>query len=316
MASPTRAKGAPRLARLLALIGALGAGCSSGTAAPPRQAPFDEGRAWAHLEHLVSLGPRPPGSEALEATRRYLSEQLAALGLEPVREPFTARTPLGPIEMANVYADLPGEGEAPPIVVLCTHFDTKRFDFEFVGANDGGSGTAVLLEIARLLAKGPPRPVTYRFLFLDGEEALRPVWVDPDNTYGSRHHVEQLRKSGLLQRIGACVLLDMVGDADLRLNRDLNSDPKLLELFFEAAREAGLGRHVDGRREAVRDDHIPFLRAGIAAVDLIDLEYGPDRSYWHTAEDTLEHCSRQSLGVIGRIVMLGLPRLETWLEER
>jgi Zn-dependent M28 family amino/carboxypeptidase len=219
--------------------------------------------------------------------------------------------------MANVLVDLPvasDEAGKAPIIVLCAHYETKRTDFEFVGANDGASGVAVLLELARVLAAAP-RPVAYRLVFLDGEEAMRWAWRDPDNRYGSRHHVAELKRTGLIERVKACVVIDLVGDSDLQLTTDQASDERLLEAFFSAAREAGLGRHVDGERMPVRDDHLSFMEAGIRSVDLIDLQYGPDNDYWHSPEDTLEHVSRESLGVIGRIVLAGLPKVEALVRE-
>ena len=154
----------------------------------PHACEFEAVRAWAHLEHVVGLGERPAGSAKLEELRRYLEQELTAAGLAPEREPFRAETPRGALDMANVFADLaatdaaPGEARAP-LVVLATHIDTKGLDFPFVGANDGGSGTAVLLELARVLATRERR-VGVRFLFLDGEEAVRHKWRDPDNCYG------------------------------------------------------------------------------------------------------------------------------------
>lgn len=311
-----------RWASLLTLAcgAALLKSCTSG-AASPEPVPFDAARAWAHLEHLVvEIGPRYAGSEGLERTRQYLLSELRSYGLEPIREDFTPSTPKGPIPMANVYADLPARTPDAPQVVLCTHFDTKIMPFRFVGANDGGSGTAVLLELARVLAKAPPREVAYRILFLDGEESIDQEWVDPDNTYGARHHTQRLRQTGRHRNFKACVLLDMVGDKSLRLSTDVYSDQALLEIFFKAARDNGLGAHVGGRREIIHDDHLRFLEVGIPAVNLIDFEYGPPggpvRAWWHTAEDTLDKCSQESLDVIGRIVLLGLPALERWVQRR
>lgn len=270
---------------------------------------FDDARAWRHLEAQVALGPRPAGSDAAEAVRAYVEGELAGYGLAPRREEFTADTPLGPIAMANVIAEVPAAGADAPIVLLATHYDTKRAEFEFVGANDSASGTAVLLEVARILAQRPS-PVSYRIVFLDGEEAVRWDWLDPDNRYGSRHHAAELEKTGLAERVAACVLIDMVGDRDLQLTTDQNSDGRLLEAFFGAARRAGLGKHVDGERMPVKDDHLSFMAVGIRSVDLIDFDFGPRNAYWHSAQDTLERVSRQSLLAAGRIVLLGLPAVE------
>jgi glutaminyl-peptide cyclotransferase len=276
---------------------------------------FEAPRAWAHLEALVALGPRPAGSGQGAKTVDYLAAQLESFGLAPVRESFVARgTPAGDLPMCNVYVDLPASGADPtkaPLVILGSHFDTKRFeDLRFVGANDGGSSTAVLLELARVLAEQGPRRVAYRLLFLDGEEAIRPVWQDPDNRYGSRHHAQQLVESKLVERVKAFVLLDLVGDRDLRLHRDQYSDVWLYECFAAPARATKLAKHVDGRRELIADDHLSFLEVGVPSVDLIDFSYGPNNSWWHSADDTLDKCSAESLGAIGEIVLLGLPNLE------
>jgi len=284
----------------------------AGGTAQEEQAAFDGERAWRHLEHQVALGPRPSGSPAIEKLRTYLAARIEEAGLTPVREEFTAPTPEGMLAFANVYADLaPADATADtPVVVLATHFDTKRLDFEFLGANDGGSGTAVLLELMRVLALRADSSVTLRFLFLDGEEALRSYWAGEDNCYGSRHHVRELRKSGLIARVQACVVLDMVGDADLQLTSEGFSTPELLAIFFDAADEIGLGDKVGASARDIKDDHQRFLEAGIPSVDLIDFEYGLLNEHWHDAGDSLEHCSRESLDAIGRIVLAGLPALE------
>jgi hypothetical protein len=276
---------------------------------------FDAERAWKDLEHIVAFGARPAGSPALEEQRKWLESELKAAGLEPARESFRPETPAGPIEMANVYADLRSSDPKAEIVILASHFDTKlakdRFPKPFVGANDGGSSTAVLLELARVLAKGGPRALTYRFLFLDGEEAVRWDWAGEDNTYGSRQHAQALKKAGLAAQVRALILLDMIGDKELKILRDTNSDRRLQSLIFEAARKEGLGAYVDGRAEEISDDHLRFRDLGIPCLDLIDLDYGPQNSYWHSPEDTLEHCSKESLAAAGKIVLAGLPGLES-----
>lgn len=294
---------------LLAGVFSLVAACAPG---PVRaSAEFDAARAWSDLERIVGFGQRHSGSDAIESLRQYLEAELRAVGLEPVREAFEAETPAGPIAFANLYVDLPGREPDAPMVILATHFDTKRLGPDFQGANDGGSGTAVLLELARVLAAEPePRPLTYRLLFLDGEEAVRTYWKDPDNRYGSRHHVMQLMKTGAAQRVSACILLDMVGDENLKLFRESYSDRDLLELFFTAAEENGLGAYVRGPRQEILDDHLSFMMANIPSINLIDFQYGPRNAYWHTSEDTLEHVSAESLGVTGKIVLYGLAALE------
>ncbi len=184
-----------------------------------------------------------------------------------MRDAFEVQPPVNPggpkvahkIAMSNVYAELRAKDPKAETVILCTHFDTKICADTFVGANDGGSGTAVLLELARGLAKQGPRELNYRFLFLDGEEALRWEWAGDDNTYGSRHHAAELKKSGLADRIRCCVLLDLVGDKDLHFLNETYSNRRLSDLFIQAASQAGLSQHVDGRHQEARDDHLSFM---------------------------------------------------------
>lgn len=309
-----------RPVRLLWLASALAASCAlgscpAGSAAPALPA-FDSGRAWTHLRQLVHIGPRPPGTKELEATRQYIAKELTAVGLTPVREDFTAHTPCGEFQLANIYADFPAREPGAELIVLATHFDTKLGIPGFVGANDGGSGTAAQLELARVIVAGGARPLAYRFLFLDGEEATRPQWEGEDNCYGSRHHAATLAKSGTAARVRALVLLDMVGDRELRLWRESWSDRRLTELFRASAEKAGLGQYLSQRSEAIEDDHQPFLALGIPSIDLIDFEYGPGNSVWHTSSDDLDHCSQESLGAIGKIVLAGLPEVEERFSRR
>lgn len=289
--------------------------CTGGIASTETVLEYDASRAWKHLENMVAFGPRPAGSENLERCRKYIEKELIASGLLPVRETFTAETPEGPIEMVNLYADLAPqvekEGEQPELIILCTHYETKKMEPLFVGANDGGSSTAVMLELARVLEMRGARDVTLRFLFVDGEEAIRWEWQDPDNRYGSRHHVQGLMKSGMDRKVRAAIIIDLVGDKDLKLTRDTYSDPRLIKIFFEAAKTNGLGEYVGGRRQEVYDDHLSFMQADIPSVDLIDLDYGKNNRYWHSPDDTLDKCSEESLDAIGRIVLLGLAEIET-----
>lgn len=281
------------------------------TPPPPIDVKFDSARAWRDLEKQIAFGPRPAGSASLEATRKWLEAELKAAGLEPVREPFKATTPSGEVEFSNVYADLAAKGGAEaPLVLLISHFDTKRFDFPFVGANDAGSSTAVLLELARGLAAAGSRDVAYRFLFVDGEEAVRAQWQDPDNRYGSKHHAAQLKLRNERARVKAAIVIDMVGDKDLKIEHDDYSTAWMYELFASSARSAGLEKHLSQRREPIADDHLSFLEIGIPSLDLIDFDYGPQNAYWHTHQDTLDKCSEASLGVAAKLVLACLPALE------
>lgn len=280
-------------------------------------ATFDGARAFAHVRRMVEIGPRPPGSKELARTRVYISNELKSYGLQVRADEFRASTPVGQRQMVNLTAELPGE--STEVVIISSHYDTKLFkDFRFVGANDGGSSTGALLEIARVAAKAPKRPrLTYWFVFFDGEEAFCHSWDEcgspeaPDNTYGSRRYVERLRAGGELKRVRAMLLLDMIGYKRLALGRDPTSTPWLVELIWQTARELGYGSHFLQREEGVGgDDHEPFLRAGIEAVDLIQLNSYP---YWHTADDTLDKISPQSLKIIGEVVLASLPRINARL---
>lgn len=267
---------------------------------------FDGARAFEDLRRLVAFGPRPSGSEALEATRQYIVQQLKGAGARVEEDAFTASTPIGNVPMTNLIAKFPGT--RPQVILLAGHYDTKRFeDIRFVGANDGGSSAALLIELARLLGSRK-NTLTYWVVFFDGEEAIQ-QWSADDSLYGSRHLVQKLSASGDLSRIQAMILVDMIGDAKLQIRRDSNSTPWLTDLIFRTARQTGYGKFFPNSPTAVEDDHLPFVNAGVSAVDLIS-NFGPDDIYWHTAKDTLEHCSPLSLTIVGRVVAAVLTELE------
>jgi len=265
---------------------------------------FDSKRAWEHLRKQVSIGPRPSGTPAIVETRKYIIEQLKTSGIEAKEQPFIGMTPLGEVSMANVIATIPGR--RPDRLVMASHFDTKLYrELRFVGANDGASSTAALLELGRVL-KSRQNELTIELLFLDGEEARRPEWQGTDNTYGSRHYVQAAQKSGSLKTLKALVLLDMIGDQDLVIKRDANSTPWLVDVIWSAAARLGHGSTFSNQLTTIEDDHIPFLRAGVAAADIIDLE----NPTWHTAQDDLDHVSAKSLQVVGDVVVASIPEIE------
>jgi glutaminyl-peptide cyclotransferase len=282
---------------------------SSRLLAQGSQLAFNGGRAFDDLKHLVSYGPRPAGSSALAESRRWIISQLKQTGAQVDEDSFTASTPIGAIPMTNIVAKFPGT--QTKVVMVTGHYDTKRFDaFKFVGANDGGSSAALLLELAHDL-QGREHELTYWLVFFDGEEAVREQWIDPDNTYGSRHLVQKLSAAGELGRIQAMILVDMIGDANLDIPRDAESTPWLTDMVFTAAHRLGYTKEFLDSQGAATDDHIPFVNAGVAAVDLIDFDYGPNNGYWHTAKDTVDHCSPLSLTIVGRVVLATLADLET-----
>jgi len=271
---------------------------------------FNGGRAFADLEHLVSFGPRPVGSKALEASRAWIISQLEKSGCKVVQDRFVGHTPIGNIPMVNLIAELPGS-EPRHIIMIAGHYDTKiEHSFRFVGANDGGSSAAFLLEMAREL-RHTRHKLTYWIVFFDGEEAVRQQWAGNDNTYGSRHFVQKLTANGELSRIQAMILVDMIGDAHLDIHWDQESTKWLNKLVFNEADKLGYSKYFLRQPIAVTDDHIPFVSAGVSAVDIIDFDYGPNNSYWHTAQDVVRHCSPSSLTIVGRVVKATLSALES-----
>jgi Zn-dependent M28 family amino/carboxypeptidase len=225
------------------------------------------------------------------------------------QQEFTAQTPLSAKRMNNILARVAGRPTAGSIV-LTGHYDTKiMHDRTFVGANDGGSSTGLLLEMARVLC-GHPRKMEVVLVWLDGEEAVRD-WSAEDSLYGSRYLAKVWQQNGTLSRVKAIINVDMIGDGDLALTYEWNSTPWLRKLVWNTAAELGYSRHFPTQEGAIEDDHIPFLRAGAAALDLIDFNYGPGNSWWHTDQDTPDKLSANSFQVIGNVLMKVLDKLET-----
>jgi glutaminyl-peptide cyclotransferase len=267
-------------------------------------APFDGGAAFRDLERLVAIGPRPAGSPGAARARAYILGELRAAGIRARVEPFEADTPHGRLSMANLVAVLPGR--RPDVIMLAGHYDTKWFrELRFVGANDGGSSAALLIELARRLA-GRTREFTYWVAWFDGEEA-RAAWSATDSLYGSRRMAAELARRRMLPR--ALIVADMIGDRDLAIRREAFSTPWLTDLVWAAAARRGEGAHFLPSEMGVEDDHAPFLRAGVPSALLIDFDYPP----WHTAEDTLDKVSARSLAIVGGVLLDALPAIEARL---
>ncbi len=265
-------------------------------------------RAFADVKRLVGFGPRPSGSANLKKARLWLRTRLTQAGCKVREERFTASTPLGAIPMVNLVGEIPGEEQK--VILLSAHYETKRFDqFSFVGANDSASGTALVLQLAGTLGKKKNR-FTYWMVLFDGEESMGKYWTEQDSLYGSKRMVRQLSARGELGRIHAVINLDMIGDAQLLLRRDDNSTLWLTDLIWKAAKKNGYGRYFSEESTVIEDDHTPFVRAGVDAVDLIDFEYGPRNRYWHTPADTVDKLSPRSLGVMENVVLAALGQLE------
>jgi glutaminyl-peptide cyclotransferase len=285
-----------------ALVALLVAGVAPLGAQERRPAPsFDGAAALRHVERLVAIGPRPAGSPAAARARQYVLDALRAAGVTARLEPFDADTPHGRLPMANIVAVLPGR--RPDIILIGGHYDTKWFrEFTFVGANDGGSSTALLIELARRL-RARPREYTYWIVWFDGEEA-RQAWSPRDSLYGSRRMAAELDKSRSLPR--AVIVADMIGDRDLAIRREAASTPWLTDAIWASAVRLGHTAHFLPDVLPVEDDHAPFLRLKVPAALLIDFDYPP----WHTAEDTLDKVSARSLEIVGRVLLDALPAIE------
>jgi len=272
--------------------------------AAPRNSAFDSNRAWTHLQRQVAFGARPAGSPALAACRQYIESQLKADGITFREQPFDAMTPAGTIKMTNVIGTIPGR--RPERIALATHYDTKRFrEFTFLGASDAASSTAAVLELAHVL-KGRQNEYTIELLFLDGEEAVNTEWRDPDNTYGSKYFVRAAQQAGTLGGLKTLILLDMIGDRDLDIRPDTNSARWLNAIVWSSAARLGYSSTFIPQDFTVEDDHLPFVEAGVASIDIIDLDY----PQWHTAQDDLDHVSARSLQIVGDVVLDAWPQIE------
>jgi glutaminyl-peptide cyclotransferase len=290
---------------LLALLFLLSSGC---TMAPKAAVPPLSGeRAMAHVRAQVALGPRPPGSAALEKCREYITGQLHGYGYDVRVDEFEAETPYGKKIMKNLIAGKGSSGRG--VVVLASHYDTKLMEgIEFVGANDPGSSAGLLIELARVLAE-EKGSLEYWFVFLDGEEAFVD-WSSFDSTYGSRHLAKRWQQDGTAGRIRAFILLDMIGDKNLDILKESHSTRWLSDLVWETAAKMGLQGILSKYQGAVEDDHLPFLAVGIPAVDIIDLNYGPGNSFHHTTADALDKVSPESMEKVGQLVLAVLKELQ------
>ena len=277
-------------------------GVQRGAPVPAKNSPFNEQRAAKDLQILVGFGPRPAGSDAIEKARAYIVAELQKAGLKPQLDQFDSRTPRGFRKMVNIHAVRPGS--KPSVIALTGHYDTKLFDFPFVGASDGGSSAAWLLEMARATSNLKLEN-TLEFIFFDGEEAVV-EWTAEDSVYGSRHDVDRRDRDSSLGQLKALVLVDMIGDKNLNIRKETQSTEWLKTIIWNTAVSLGYSREFPNESIEVADDHIPYLKAGIPAADLIDFDYPP----WHTAEDTLDKTSGRSLKIVGEVVYFSLPEID------
>ena len=255
-------------------------------------------KALAHVQRLVDFGPRPSGSEAIEKSRHYIEDQLSRSGWQVKRQAFTDDTPRGKVQFVNLIAQFPRQGNAAPLFLLCSHYDTKTFDaIKFVGANDAGSSTGLLLELARVIGQHPNLAAKIELVFFDGEEAYD-HFSQTDGLYGSRYFARQLQGSSAKQFRGG-ILFDMVGDRSLDVTLPADSPPEIARDIFAAAEALKLRNYFMYLDREMIDDLSPLNAIGIPTIDVIDFDY----PWWHTAGDTIDKISAQSLQIVGSVAL-------------
>jgi Zn-dependent M28 family amino/carboxypeptidase len=261
---------------------------------------FDGTKALEYTREFVAVGPRWIGSPGHAKAEAFLKQEFRHDDL--VEDTFTTNTPAGPMTMHNFIVKFPGKKDG--IIVLASHYDTNYplRTIPYVGANDGGSTTGLLIEMANYFRGKPNDGYSVWLLFTDGEEAIK-NWTDADSVYGSKQLAAQWEADGTLKKIKAFILADMLGDADLDVQRDMNSTPWLEDLVLKAATQYGWQSYFFQKKTYDEDDHIPFVKRGVPCADLIDLDYGYDNAYWHTAQDTMDKLSAKSLTIAGDTIL-------------
>jgi len=270
---------------------------------PPDNGPppvIDSARAFQYVKEIVAFGPRPLGSANHKKVEDYILAHLK--GDEVENDTFTADTPEGKFPVHNIVAKFPGTKDG--IIVIASHYDTNYplRKTSFVGANDGASSSALLLEFANQLRSKRRDGYSVWLVWDDAEEAIKPDTEVPflsDSLYGIRHLAEKWEADGTLKKVKAFLLADMVGDADLNIEHDSYSTPWLEDVVYEAATRVGYQSHFFARTMGVDDDHIPFMKLGVACADFIDFDYGYNDVFWHTTQDTVDKLSPKSLEIVG-----------------
>ena len=273
-------------------------------------ADFSGAAALEFTRKAQSFGPRPAGSSANQKLQAYIESQLKPLGCQLSFDAFTAQTPVGQVPMRNIIARF--DGNSGQALAITGHFDSKPMPGRvFLGANDGGSSSGLLLELANQLRGKPRDGCNVWLVWDDAEEAMKPdgsgglpkeMPFDDDSLYGITHVAEKWQGDGTLKKVKAFLLADMIGDSDLNIDRDLNSTPWLENVVGEAAKRLGYQSHFFGHTNEVGDDHIPFMKRGVPSADLIDFTYGYNNVFWHTTQDTVDKLSPKSLQIVGSVM--------------
>src|SRR5712664_60574 len=271
---------------------------------PEKSGGFDGKRAFAQVAKQVSFGPRPSGSQAIMQLQDHLQSELKGYGCTVGTDAFTADTPVGRLPMKNILIKIPGE--KPGVILLATHYDTLLKE-NFVGADDGGSSTAVMLELARLLCPQHGKYAVW-IAFLDGEEAMK-QWSDTASRYGSRQMAARLATSGDIKRIRAFLLADIVGGRDAKFFRESSSTPALVDLVWSTAAKLGYSAIFRNEATSAEDDHDSFLKRGVPAVDVIGDFV--NNGYWHTPQDAIDKISPKTLAIVGHVFLESMKQLQS-----
>jgi Zn-dependent M28 family amino/carboxypeptidase len=279
--------------------------------APPDSSPLpsiNAARAFQYTKEVTAFGPRPIGSANHKKLEEYIHGHLKGDQVED--DSFIADTPEGKFPARNIIAKYPGTKDG--VIVIAGHYDTpyNLRNSGFVGANDGGSSTAILLELANQFRGKKRDGYSVWLLFTDAEEAVK-EWSPTDSLYGTRHLADKWAADGTLKNIKALLLADMIADADLNIDRDQNSTPWLEDLVYQAATRYGYQSHFFGRQTALEDDHLPFVRHGVPSADLLDLDYGYANSFHHTPQDTMDKLSPKSMQIVGDVILETVRMLDT-----
>jgi Zn-dependent M28 family amino/carboxypeptidase len=262
--------------------------------------PFNADRTMQYVKEIVALGPRPIGSANHKKVEDYITSHLKGDTVED--DAFTADTVEGKFPVRNIVAKYPGTKDG--IIVIASHYDTNYplRNTSFIGANDGAATSALLLEFANQLRGKKRDGYSVWLVWTDAEEAVK-TWSDTDSVYGTRHLAQKWQEDGTAKQIKAFLLADMIGDADLDIDRDTNSTPWLESVVYEAATRAGYQSHFFARTNTVSDDHLPFMKLGVPCADVIDINYGYNNVFHHTVQDTVDKLSTKSLEISGIVIL-------------
>jgi glutaminyl-peptide cyclotransferase len=262
---------------------------------------FNSARAMQYVKEIVALGPRPIGSANHKKVEDYIHAHLKGDDVED--DAFTVTATEGKFPVHNIVAKFAGTRDG--IIVIASHYDTNwpLKDTSYIGANDGASSSALLLEIANQLRGKKLDGYSVWLLWDDAEESMRLPWYDPEALYGVRHIAQKWQDDGTIKKVKAFILEDMIGDADLNIDRDQNSTLWLEDMVYQAATRLGYQSHFFARTNQIDDDHIPFVQHGVPSADLIDLEYGYNNVFWHTTQDTVDKLSPKSLEIVGMVTL-------------